>query len=165
MLKLDLHEGEQVRQIYRQSEAVLFKPVLVVFVLIYFPWYFLLTSGLAADYVRFLLLWTGAVFFYAAYNYIIWLLNIYLLTDRRLVCINYFGLFSKKVLETPLGKILNVGFSSNGFWQTVFKFGTVQVQVPGLLEPLSLKNVGNPAKIKDALWHAHALDAVRLERR
>ena len=165
MFKFDLLEGEQVDQIYRQTEAVLFKPVLVVFILIYFPWYFLLTYDLASDYSRFLLLWTIIIFLYAAYKYILWLLNVYLLTNRRLICVSYFRLMDKKVLETPLGKILNVSFYTKGFWQTLFKFGTVEVVVPGLRDPMVLKNISHPSKLKDVLWRAHALDAVRQPQR
>lgn len=161
MFKFDLLEGEEVEQIYRQSEAVLFKPVLLVFVLIYLPWYFLITYGFTAQALRLLLFWTILVFLYAVYKYILWLLNVYILTNRRLVCIKYTGLMDKKVLETPLGKILNVGFSTKGFWQTLFKFGVVEVQVPGLAEPMRLKNISHPSKVKDILWRYHALDAVR----
>src|SRR6185503_14817907 len=124
----DLLENEKVSNIYRQSEATLSKPVIIVLVLIYLPWFFLLKYELVQSYLRLLLFWTILVLLYAVNKYFLWLLNVYLLTNKRLVIVEYKGLFSKKVLESPLNKILNVGFKTEGFWQTLFAFGSVDVQ-------------------------------------
>ncbi|HVY67545.1 MAG TPA: PH domain-containing protein [Patescibacteria group bacterium] len=155
MFKFDLLPGEKVLQFHRQSEAVLFRPVLIIFILIYFPWYFLLKYDLAANFVRLLFLWTLLVLLYAIRVLFLWLLNAYLITDRRLVAINYRGLFSKRVTESPLDRILNVSAVTKGIWQTVCQYGEVQAQVAGLGEPLLLKNVAHPGQIKDYLWQRH----------
>lgn len=155
MFKFNLLQDEKVSQIYRQSEAVLFRPVLIVFVLIYIPWYFLLNYGFAQGHLRLLFFWTLLVLLYFLNRYMLWLVNVYILTNKRLVSVGYQNLFAKQVLETPLERILNVGFVSRGFWQTIFNFGSVEVQVPGLPEPLRLSNVSHPAKVKDNLWAAH----------
>src|SRR6185369_8140088 len=124
MFKFDLHENEKVIAVYRQSEAVLFRPVLVIFVLIYFPWYFFIKYDLVASFPRLMVFWTVLVFAYGTNRYLLWLLNVYLLTDKRLVRVNYSGLLSKQVQESPLNQILNVSFEIRGFWQSLFKFGT-----------------------------------------
>jgi membrane protein YdbS with pleckstrin-like domain len=152
MFKFDLLENEKVVTIYRQTEAVLFKPVLIIFVLIYFPWYFLIKYELVSNYDRLLLFWTFLVLIYALRTYLLWLLNAYIVTDRRLIRIIHKNVFNKKVIETPLERILNVSYQIKGFWQAIFKFGTVEVQAAGLTEPLSLKNVSQPEKVKDFLW-------------
>jgi hypothetical protein len=82
------------------------------------------------------------------------LLNVCLVTDKRVMIIKYHSLFNKKVSESPLLNILNVSFTTKGFWQTLFKFGSVDIQTQGLAEPLTFKNVANPSKIKDSLWSA-----------
>jgi hypothetical protein len=58
-------------------------------------------------------------------------------------------------VETPLERILNVSFQIKGFWQSLFRFGTVEVQAAGLTNPLTLKNVSQPDKVKDFLWKVH----------
>jgi len=155
MFKLDLLPNEKILNLYRQSETVLFKPVLIVFVLIYFPWYFLLQYDLITKYPRLLFFWTVLVLFYALYKYLLWLLNLYIVTNKRLVSINYQGLLNKKVLESPLDRILNVSFSQKGFWQSLFSFGTVETQVAGLSEPIVFQNVSKPSQVKDFLWQVH----------
>jgi uncharacterized membrane protein YdbT with pleckstrin-like domain len=148
-------QNEKIINIYRQTEAVLFKPVLIVFVLIYFPWYFLLKFDLAANYIRLLFFWTILVFLYAARKFFLWLVNIYLLNNQRLVHINYEGVFNKRVVETPLNKIASVGFSSKGFWQALFNYGSVEVQITALGQSIILKNISQPSQVKDLLWKAH----------
>ena len=152
MFKFHLLENEKVLSLYRQSEAVLFKPVLIVFVLIYFPWYFLVKYELVAAYDRLLFFWTVLVALYALSKYLLWLLNVYIVTDKRLIRVRYANLLNKHVLETRLEQIQNVSFSVHGFWQSLFRFGAVEVRTMGLGEPLVLKNVSHPAEIKDFIW-------------
>ena len=155
MFKVALLPQEKVLAVYRQTEAVLFKPVLIVFVLIYFPWYFLLKYDLAANYVRLLFFWTLLVLLYAANKYVIWLLNTHILTDRRLVSVRYRNMLNKQVMESPLDRILNISFKVAGFWQAMFSFGDVEVQVAGLPQPLLMKNISKPNEVKDFLWQVH----------
>ncbi len=155
MFKFDLLENEKVINIYRQTEAVLFKPVLIIFVLIFSPWYFLIKYELVSGHERLLLFWTFLVFLYGVRTYLIWLLNAYIVTDMRLINVSHKSLLNKKVVETPLERILNVSFQIKGFWQSLFRFGTVEVQAAGLVDPLALKNVSQPDKLKDFLWKIH----------
>ena len=155
MFKFDLQENEKLVDIYRQTEVVLFKPVLIIFILIYFPWYFLLEYELAASFSRLLLFWTILVLFYGAYKYLMWLLNSYVITDRRLIAVSYGHVFSKTVTEVPLKHIQNISFSTKGFWQSLFGFGSVSVIAAGLPEPVILTNLKDPAKVKDFLWKIH----------
>lgn len=153
--KFNLLENEEIIARYRQTETVLFKPVLLMFVFIYFPWLFLLKYELAATYDMWLLTWTLLVFLYAITKYILWLLNTYLVTNKRIVCIKYVSLFDKRVNESPLERILNISYSSRGFWAVLFKFGSVEIQVTGLTEPIIFNNVAKPSEIKDFLWKIH----------
>ncbi|MEK7161095.1 MAG: hypothetical protein AAB729_00175 [Patescibacteria group bacterium] len=47
MFKFDLLDNEHPVALYRQAEAVLIKPALLIFVFIYFPWFFLLKYEIA----------------------------------------------------------------------------------------------------------------------
>ena len=152
MFKFDFLPNEKMIVAYRQTESVLFKTMLLVFVLVYFPWYFLLKYELFTTYDKILFAWTILVFLYAANKYVLWLLNVYLLTDKRLIMVKYKTLFSKHVWETPLSNVLSVSFSVNGFWESMFQYGVVEVRARGLHEPLYLKNISHPSKVKDFIW-------------
>lgn len=153
MFKFDLLENEKTISLVRQSEMVLLKPVLTVFILIYVPWYFLIKYELAANYSRLLFAWTILVFLYAAYKYFLWLLNVNLVTDKRLACIDYKSLAKKRISESPLDRIANISVSTSGTFPALFGFGNVEIQLMNITEPLVFKNVRNPAKIKDLIWN------------
>jgi hypothetical protein len=156
MFKFDLLPNEKVLNIYRQSEVVLFRPAIIIMALIYFPWFFFVKYELADRFSRLLIFWTFLVLIYAVHSYMLWLVNIYLVSNRRLVHVSHKNLLNKKVSESPLDKIINVSFSIKGFWQSIFGFGNVEAQVLGLSEPIVFKNVSKPSAVKDFLWTVHA---------
>ena len=152
MFKFTLLENEQIIGTYRQSEAVLFKPVIIIFILIYFPWFFLLKFDVAATYFKYLLVWTVLVFIYGIYEYILWLVNVSVITNRRVVSIHYKSLFKKIVSETPFDHIANIGFKTTGIFSSLFGYGDVEVKILSVHKPLILEKVRQPAAIKDLLW-------------
>ena len=155
MFKFELVQNEKLIASYRQSEAALIKTGVITPLAIYIPWYFLLKYELAANFVTWLSLWTAFVLIYALNSYLLWLLNCYLVTNKRLVVIRYKSLLTKQVLEAPLERILNVSYSSSGLMASLFNFGDVLVQTAGLTEPLQLARVSEPGKIKDFIWQIH----------
>jgi hypothetical protein len=156
MAKLAYHHGEHVLHIYRQAKAVLAKPLLLTFLLLYIPWFFLLKYGLAGEYRTLLFIYSLAIVAYALREYIVWRLNKYIITDKRLISIIHLKIFRKLVIETPLERILNVSFKTTGMWSSLMGFGNVEVQVVGLMEPIILRHIRRPSKIKDYLWHLHS---------
>jgi hypothetical protein len=154
-MKLNLHPGEQLLYTYHESEIVLAKPVLIIFLALYVPWFFALKYDLAAQYRSLLFLWTVVIFLYAAREYIMWSLNRYIITTQRLIRLHHYGVFKKIVIETPLERILNVSYKTTGIRSAVFRYGDVEVQVVGLMEPIILKNIKHPQHIKDYLWQMH----------
>ena len=155
MFKFNLHPGEKVLQTYRQAEIILVRPVLIVFILIYAPWAFLIKYDLIRQSTRWLLLWTALVVLYAFYKYLLWLINAYIVTDKRLISVHYLSLVHKVVLETPLDRIQNISFETKGLWRSLLKVGNVVVQVASLNQPMLLINLKNPDSVKDLLWKVH----------
>lgn len=160
-MKLDLHPQEQLIGTYHESEIVLSQVVLIIFVALYVPWFFAIKYDVALQYRAWLLLWTFLVCAYGARSYIRWSLNRYLITSQRLIRMHHESIFKKTVVETPLERILNVSYKTTGFWSVLFKYGDVEVQVVGLMEPIILKNIKTPQAIKDYLWqlHQHRLES------
>jgi|GEM_PF-740085 len=158
MFKHQLHDDEELLQVYRQHEMTLVPKVLQVFVLLFVPWYL----GLKYQYIfssaahtKIFLVWTVLVTLFALRFFLIWTFNVYIVTTKRLLHIEHSGIFKKSVIETPLDRILNVSFKTTGFFSTLFHYGDVAVQVVGLDQPLILQRVPNPSKVKDFLWQMH----------
>lgn len=160
MFNVKLHPGEKLVAMYRQTEMVLVKSVFVVFALIFIPLYFLIRYELVADYHRLAIFWSILVLLYFGRKYLLWLLNVFLLTDHRLILVTYKGLLFKTVTETPLDRVSNIGFTSKGLIDTLFQVGAIKVEVLGLAAPLEMRNIKHPAEVKDALWQVHRAAAI-----
>lgn len=158
MFSLKLHSDEQLLAVYRKHEVTLVPKVLQIFVFIFIPWFF----GLKYEYVfsspdhtKIFIAWTLLVAFFALHAFIVWSINVYIVTTKRLVHIVHTGLFKKTVVETPLDRILNVSFRTTGILSTLFNYGDVLVEVVGLDHSLILKAIPGPSKVKDFIWKIH----------
>ncbi len=158
MFTHQIHEDENLLQMYRKHEITLVPKVLQVFILIFVPWYL----GLRYDYIfsspghtRIFIAWTLLVAFYAMHIFLVWAINVYIITSKRLLHIQHSSIFRKTVIETPLDRVLNVSFKTTGLFSTIFRYGDVLVQVVGLEQPIVLKQIPNPSQVKDFIWSLH----------
>jgi hypothetical protein len=154
-MKITLHDMEHIEHTYHQSELVLIRPVIIILVAIYLPWYFALQYGVYVQYRNWLLVWTLIVLAYAIREYMVWSLNRYIITNKRLIRVSHDGVFKKTVVETPWERVLNVSYKTIGLLSSLFVYGNVEVQVVGLMEPIILEKIKHPRKIKDYLWEMH----------
>ena len=152
MFSVNLQTGEKLITIYRQTEWALAGPILSIFIAVYFPAYLLIKYELLGVFVKWFIVWCVLVFLYGAYNYLLWLLNSYIITDRRLICVEYKTLFKKTVLECRIDKILNISYKSTGFFSSLLNFGDIEAQVQGLTQPMRLAKIRRPDHLKDFLW-------------
>jgi hypothetical protein len=155
MYKNLLRENEEMLEIYRSHEVTLFWPVLKAFVLLFIPWFFAVSYGVTGALHALVVLYTVAVSAWLGWKFVLWYLNVYIITTTRFIEVQRQELFQKEVLETPLERILNVSFRTTGLLSTVFGYGDVLVQVVGLDQPIDLEDVPNPAAVKDFLWQMH----------
>lgn len=156
MFTIDLEPNERPFKIYRQSEWVLAKTVIVIFVALYAPWFLLVRAGMFEEYIKWFLIWTLLLLLYGGYRYLLWMLNSYIVTDKRLVVVRYQTLFKKHVVDCPLAHIINVSYATTGFFSSLLNFGNVVVRVSGLDEPLTLEHLRKPENLKTFLWSLHS---------
>ena len=157
MFKFILQPDEQLLKITRQADAVLIKPTVLVLIFIYTPWAFLIKYELYFRFSKALIFWTLIVLFWAIHKYLLWLINVYIITNKRLISVSYKSLVHKLIQETPLDRIHNISSETHGLIRSLFKIGNVIVQIASLTQPLVLINLKYPEKIKDFLWSAHKI--------
>lgn len=73
-----------------------------------------------------------------------WYFNIYILTSRRVVDIDFFGLFSRKVSQTVLRNIEDVTYTKQGLLQSLFDFGNIHIQTAGTLTNFEFIGITDP---------------------
>ncbi len=97
--------------------------------------------------------------------YVSWLdyeLDLFIITDMRIVNIAQNGLFNRSISEQKLTRVQDVTSEVKGVIPTLMRFGNVLVQTAGEQEHFVFRNVGNPEMIaKVILQQIDRLEAER----
>ena len=86
--------------------------------------------------------------------FIIWIdyyLDVWIVTDQRIVNIEQLGLFRRRVSEMEHSKIQDVTSKVKGVFPTLFKYGYVYIQTAGATERFVFKQIPNPVKIRNII--------------
>jgi hypothetical protein len=117
--------------------------VLVILMFVYF-------KASAPSIWSFFVLGLG-VAIYGAYSWFIWWNNLYLITDQRIISISQRGLWSRRIEDYALDKIQSVASDSAGIAGTLLNFGTVQLAIMGIKEPVSLPFIEDQYAIQEQI--------------
>ncbi len=91
----------------------------------------------------YLLWWHGLSFKIAMY-----LLDYWIVTDKRIIDNDQRGFFNRKVAATNRDRVQDVSAEMNGFFETLFNFGNVGVETAGAEKKILFKQVPYPEKVK-----------------
>lgn len=158
-------EGVRFETQEAQEKVILFlRPHIIV----NFPWMMLvvlmiLTPGIVLPlifrFIKFpfeippgylvvgMLFWYTAIFGFALASFLRWFFNIYIVTNERVVDIDFFYLLYKKFSEARLSKIQDISYKSSGILSAIFNFGDVAVQTAGENPEFEFIAVPQPEKV------------------
>lgn len=75
--------------------------------------------------------WYLATFGFALASFIGWFFNIYIVTNERVVDIDFLYLLYKKFSEAELAKIQDISYTSGGIFAAIFNYGNVTIETAG----------------------------------
>ena len=82
-------------------------------------------------------------------------LDVWIVTEKRIMDIEQRGLFSREVAEIPMANVQDVTIEVLGIIETILKFGTIKIQTAGERE-FTIDDVPRLAQVKDIiLTYAH----------
>lgn len=93
------------------------------------------------------LFWYSFVLTLAFINFLNYLFNVGIITNQRIIDVDYHSVLYKEVNATSLSKIEDVTAKSSGFINSIFNFGDIFVQTAGTHENIEFANVPNPQRI------------------
>jgi len=93
------------------------------------------------------LFWYLVAFAFAFEKFLAWYFDISLITNRRVVDIDFNNLLDKKFSEADLRNIQDVSSQISGVSQTIFNYGTVLIQTASEVNVIIFEKVPNPNKI------------------
>lgn len=84
---------------------------------------------------------------YVFFNFLTWYFNVGIITNERIIDIDFHAVIYKEVTETQLNKVEDVTAKSGGFFASVFNYGNVFIQTAGTEANIEFFHVPSPSEI------------------
>ncbi|MEX0617215.1 MAG: hypothetical protein WD231_05480 [Candidatus Woykebacteria bacterium] len=92
--------------------------------------------------------WYLFVVAYAFQRFLLWFFNVYIVTTKRVVDIDFFNLFYKQISSTTLDDIQDVTHTRGGVAQLIFDYGNVFIQTAGTITNFEFDSIAKPNEIQ-----------------
>jgi len=117
-------------------------------VLSFFP---LLSSFPLRFRFMFVVVWYLILLMFVFEKFLSWFFNMTIITDERIVDVDFINLTTKKISDADIDKIQDVSYTNAGAIGTIFNYGNVTVQTAAEVQEFVFENVPNPAKVANIL--------------
>jgi len=125
--------------------AVVLSLIPIIGILLRFNLTFLNVSPITIFF--YLILYYMVVLTFAFVQFLSWYYNISLVTDKRIVDIDFYGLLYKNVASTTINNIEDVSYTQVGAIRSFFDYGDVVVQTAGTISHFDFLAVPHPQKV------------------
>jgi hypothetical protein len=160
-LRFETQEAEEAVVLFLRQHVIVNVPWILITILLViaptfiFPKLFSLLSlnfSLPAGYFFIgTMFWYLATFGFALSSFIGWFFNIYIVTNERIIDIDFYYLLYKHFAEAELTKIQDISYESGGVIAALFNYGNVKVQTAGEAPNLEFDMVPFPEKIVETI--------------
>lgn len=100
------------------------------------------------------LCWYFLTFAIALQNILHWYFNVYILTNKRIVDIDFQQLLYRKISSTELSNVQDITYTKGGIAQSLFDYGDLHIQTAGTLPQFEFLRVPNPGTVQKAIEKA-----------
>lgn len=144
-------KNEQVILLLRQHPIVLVRPFLILVLAVFFP--MVMNFSTILDFLpdrfhfAFTLGWYLGVFGFALESFLVWFFNVYMITDERIVDVDFLSLIYKNVSTAKIDNIEDVTVTASGALASVFDYGTVLIQTAAERTQFEFDAVPHPTKV------------------
>ena len=160
-LRFETQEAEEAVVLFLRQHVIVNVPWILITILLViaptfiFPKLFSLLSlnfSLPTGYFFIgTIFWYLATFGFALSSFIGWFFNIYIVTNERIIDIDFYYLLYKHFAEAELTKIQDISYESGGVFAALFNYGNVKVQTAGEAPNLEFDMVPFPEKIVETI--------------
>lgn len=143
-------EGEKVVLVLRAHPFTQIPWIFTAFVLTLLPFIvnLFIAGNIGVIQVIFLnFFWYSFIFSYILLNILDWTFNVGIITDRRILDVDYNIIISKQVTATTMEDIVDATSLSIGFFPSILNYGHVYAQTPGTTQGIEFNNVPFPSEV------------------
>jgi hypothetical protein len=145
------HDDEHVLLLLRQHPIVNLGWVLLTLIMFVLPFALPFIPSflfLPATFRTVLLVaWYVVTLGYAVERFVMWYYNIYIVTDERLIDMDFYSLLFKRVSETKLPHVEDITAASGGVIQSFFDYGDVLIQTAAEIPEIEFERVPHPTQV------------------
>lgn len=94
-----------------------------------------------------LTLWYLFTFSFVFQNFLNWYYNVYIVTNRRVIDVDFFSLLYKHISDAPLERIQDVSYSMGGVPSAFFDYGNVFIQTAAEVPNFEFLAVPSPDRV------------------
>jgi len=155
--------NEKIIKVFRRDFFILIKKILLLALLIFLPLIFFyiiiiwtypewlygeVTYPLLLLIVSFYYLFVWVFFFFSFIDYY---LDVWVITNERIIDIQQKGFFSRTISEQRLYRVQDVTSEVHGALPTIFKYGNVYAQTAGHQQRFFFHEIPNPGETRDLI--------------
>lgn len=98
-----------------------------------------------------ILMWYLLTIVFILEKFLSWYFNVYIITDERVIDVDFYNLIYKEISDAEIEKIEDVTTVMGGVVQTLFNFGTILIQTAAEKTQFDFEAVPNPALVVKVL--------------
>ncbi len=95
--------------------------------------------------------WYLLTFAFAFERFLTWFFNIYIVTDERIIDINFVNILLKDVSEMKIDRIQDISSKTEGFVRSFFRYGDVFIQTAAHVPEVCFEAVPYPSSVTTVL--------------
>ncbi len=142
------HDEEEIILVLRRHWFTNLSWIILTIMMIFLPIFLknvpLLDFIPLADHFVFIAFWYLITFAIAFEKFISWYFNVFILTEERVIDIDFDNLLYKHISETQINLIQDVTVSQSGVSQTLLNYGSVYIQTAAQVPRIEVLKVPNP---------------------
>jgi uncharacterized membrane protein YdbT with pleckstrin-like domain len=151
-VKFENQEAEEKLIILLRRHAITnFSWILITAILIAAPFFyqfFPLFDFLPKHYLPILFLgWYLLIVAFAFENFLLWFYNIYIITDERVIDVDFYHILYKEISDAKIDKIQDVSYNQRGIFQAMFNYGDILIQTAAEKTQFVFEKIPNPDQV------------------
>lgn len=160
MVKPKVHFETQEREekvvlLLRRHAITNIRWILTATFLVIVPWLWSVFPFFAVLPQRFqmmlAIIWYLFIIAYILEHFLSWYYNVQIITDERIVDVDFHSLLYKEVSETKIENIQDVTFVMGGAPRALFNYGTVYIQTAGEKREFDFEDIPHPDRVAKIL--------------
>src|SRR3989344_1398468 len=156
MIQLD--QDEHIVYVARKHWFFFVAETASIFILIIAPFvaiFVLLEQEFFLVFLYASMLWTAVFLVVLAYIWTDYYLDVWVVTNKRLIDVDQNGLFRRKISSSRIDLIQDLTVEIPGIIATISGYGDIHMQTAGQSREFVFKNVSRPENLKDIILKEH----------